>query len=152
MENPTRAKSLGIRCKWTAIKQRSQQLNQLSYYTFFLDCAVKQYFISLSSLPRLDFVPSYCVRRLLFWFLFDILIHLVHILQRFFFGCALKHIVTLWICGRNFASLRRIKRCLLEVWSVLSVQPTMREINLQVALKVTEWMVDKTGGRLTFRE
>ena len=59
MENPTRAKSLGIRWKkWTAIKQRLRwAVESVVILHLFLDRAVKQYFISLSSLPRLDYVP-----------------------------------------------------------------------------------------------
>ena len=114
----------------------NEQLNQLS---FFLDCAVKQYFISLSSLPRLDYVPVVAFyRRLLFWFLFDILwtmwISFNDFCFYFFLGCALKHIVTLWIVAGTCAESSAV---FLECG--VSCQFNQQwEINLQVALSAFE--------------
>ena len=84
--------------QWTAIKQRSQQLNQLSYCTLFLGLRSETvlYFTFLTSTARLCAYRSVC--QLIFWFLFDILIHLVHILHRFFRLRVEAHcdIVNLW--------------------------------------------------------
>ena len=95
------------------------------------------YFTFLTYVPIVAFY-----RRLLFWFLFDILwtmwISFNDFCFYFFLGCVLKHIVTLWICGRN---LRRIKRCLLGVWSVLSVQPTMRDQFASRIECIRKWMI-----------